>query len=166
MHTTLYDNIAHVLGNRDLGKERSLNFDLAASAAVGPWQVRMEGFFYHFFRYLYQSPRMTKTGTPLLDPYHGTPVWELTSVPARVFGLAFAKEHTQILKAGEWSVGVRLEALRGMANGGGNLPRMMPNKASGYLRYARTTWGGRLAYERVDRSRHESTNEPPTDGYG
>ena len=156
---------SYILGDRDLKNERSLNLDLAIGGEYGPWRTRLEAYFYRFFRYIYQAPRVTETGEPLQDPFHSSPVWALTSVAARVYGLAWAQDYTQALGAGEWHAGMRLEALRGVADSGANLPRMMPYTAGVHLGYAWSPWQARIAYERVDHSRHEAANETPTEGY-
>jgi len=157
---------SYILGARDLDNERSLNLDLTAIGEYGPWRTRLEGFHYRFFEFIFQEPQVDDSGQPLLDPFHLSPVWAIETTPARVYGLAGSQEYTHAMKTRELTLGLHLEAVRGVADGGENLPRMMPTTARLDLDYAWDTWNARLTYERVDRSRYEAPNETPTDGYG
>lgn len=156
---------SYIFGDADLDKERSINADAELIVHYGPWSTQAGGFYYHFANYLYQKPLVSSEGSAMHDPFHLSAVWAMEGVSARIYGGALAQYYAQTLGAHRFEASLSLEALRGVTQHSGNLPRMAPYSATLELRHAVGGFGTTLRYKRVDESRHEAQNESATEGF-
>ncbi|MBN2895382.1 MAG: TonB-dependent receptor [Campylobacterales bacterium] len=156
---------SYIFGDAHLDKERSINADAELIVHYGPWSTQVGGFYYHFEHYLYQKPLVGSEGSAMQDPFHKSAVWAMEGVGARIYGGALAQYYAQTLGAHRLEASLTLEALRGVIEGGGNLPRMAPYSATLELKHGLGAFATTLRYKRVDESRHEAQNESATEGF-
>ena len=157
---------SYILGDPDLGKERSVNFDAEVLFEYGSWSTQTSGFFYNFMNYIYQDPLVDEHGEQVLDPFHLSEVWEMKGVGAFVYGGALVQRYNKQSGKHRFGVDLALEAIRGVKHAGGNLPRISPFSAKLTVEHSLGGLRSMLAYKQVDRSRFTAENETETPGYG
>jgi iron complex outermembrane receptor protein len=152
---------SYILGDRNLEKENSLNFDFDLYLNSGNWVTQFGTYYYNFFNYIYQSPMAETT-----DPFHSSPVWKMSEVKAKMYGGAFKQGYLSDFGKHKLDFWFSFEAIRGEINSGGNIPRISPITATFEINHEYKKYSGNLKYKYVDESRFEAENETKTDSYG
>lgn len=156
---------SYILGNRDLSNERSVNFDFELLYVSTPWSTKFNTYYYHFDNYIYQSPMVDSSGTPLLDPFHGSSVWTMCEVEASIYGVGVQEQYSYTIKGHQLTTTAQLNALQGKIAEGGYLPRMSPYNASLEIEDKVGSFTHTIGYKWVDKSRNDAANETGTKGY-
>ena len=156
---------SYIFGDPNIGNERSVNLDVDTLLTHGSWSTRLGGFYYYFFNYIYQAPLADDEGNLLTDPFHNSDVWAIRGVPAQIFGAALKERYETELGHHGLAVEAGLEAIRGIINDGGNLPRIPPLRTTLSVEHAYDHYKGNITYRYVDQSRFEAENETHTPGY-
>ena len=155
----------YILGNSDASNENSVNFDIAYTLKEEDWRVKMGGFYYYFFNYLYQSRMVDENGAVVNDPYHGADVWEISSKKAMIYGGAIEGSYTVLLGESKVVYSTTIEGLQGRLIDSGYIPRMPPLSVVFGLNYELGKFKSDLRYKIVDRARWLGESESATDGY-
>ena len=156
---------SYILGDRDLDKERSINLDVNMLYAHNEnFNSKLSAYYYHFYNYIYQSP-LTQNGTAISDPFHLSPVWEMSGVGAKIYGLGIEESYKKALGKHKFTNTLQLNMLRGELNEGGNIPRMAPYNATASVEHQYENLTSKISYKWVDQSRNTAVNETQTDGY-
>ena len=156
---------SYILGDRDLDKERSINLDVNMLYAHNEnFNSKLSAYYYHFYNYIYQSP-LTQNGTAISDPFHLSPVWEMSGVGAKIYGLGIEESYKKALGKHKFTNTLQLNMLRGELNEGGNIPRMAPYNATASVEHQYENLTSKVSYKWVDQSRNTAVNETQTDGY-
>jgi len=157
---------SYILGNRDLDKEQSINIDLDILYKHNDaLSSKLSLFYYDFANYIYQSPKVDATGTPMLDPFHLSPIWQMQGVEATIYGMGLEESYKIHLGAHQLNFLAQLNTLVGKLDSGGYIPRMAPYNATLSLEHKIGSWNNMISYKWVDESRNEAANETHTEGY-
>lgn len=156
---------SYIFGDRYLKNEKSLNFDLDLMYSAQGFTTRVGGFYYRFYNYIYQEPLADANGTLMHDPFHNSDVWAIRGVAAKVYGIAFKESYKYRMNAHTFQPSVSFEAIRGILDAGGNIPRMSPYNATFELEHAYKKYKATISYKYVDESRFEAKNETKTPAY-
>ena len=155
----------YILGDSDATNETSLNFDISYALKSTLFELKMSGFYYYFFNYLYQSRMVDENGDVVSDPYHAADVWEIVSNEAMIYGGAFDTKFKFSIDSSKFELYSKLEALQGRLISGGYIPRMSPISLTSGVNYKLGDFSSQLSYKIVDRARFLGENESETDGY-
>ncbi|CAA6803691.1 MAG: Unknown protein [uncultured Sulfurovum sp.] len=156
---------SYILGDRDLDKERSVNLDINMLYAHNDnFNSKLSAYYYHFYNYIYQSP-LAQNGVAVIDPFHLSPVWKMSGVGAKIYGLGIEESYEIALGEHTFSNTLQLNMLKGELNGGGNIPRMAPYNATASIEHQYKNLTNKLGYKWVDESRNTAVNESKTEGY-
>ncbi|MEA1953400.1 MAG: TonB-dependent receptor [Campylobacterota bacterium] len=157
---------SYILGNRDLDKEQSINLDLdMLYRHSDAFSSKLSLYYYDFKNYIYQSPKVDASGTPMIDPFHLSPIWEMRGVGASIYGLGIEENYTTTIGAHQLNFMAQLNLLKGKLDEGGYIPRMSPYNATLSLAHKVGNWDNLISYKWVDESRNEAVNETHTEGY-
>lgn len=156
---------SYIFGDRYIGNERSVNFDIDALLTQGDFSTTFGGFYYHYFNYIYQAPLADANGTVMTDPFHNSDVWAIRGAKARIFGVSLSEAYSHRIGTHQIGAEAGIEAIRGMLIDGGNLPRIPTLRTTLSLKYAKGGFKSNLAYQYVDGSRFDAENETHTPGY-
>ena len=156
---------SYIFGDRYLGNEKSLNFDIDAMWNLGANTLQLSTFYYHFYNYIYQEPLADADGNLLIDPFHQSDVWAVRGVGAKVYGAAFKESYRKEVSAHTFKASMSFEAIRGVLSAGGNLPRIPTFSGTFVVEDAYKNYKVNLTYKYVDKSRFEAKNETHTPGY-
>lgn len=149
------------IGDRDLGLEKSLGFDVALRKKGGSWSGSFGGFFNRFSDYVTLFP------TGLLDPKTELPIYRYQATRAEFYGMeAEARIELGRNLGGRWDLELQADYLRATDTDTGEpLPRISPVRFGGALVYSADGWDARLDVLRVQKQDRVAPNELPTDGY-
>ncbi|MFT7879640.1 MAG: TonB-dependent receptor plug domain-containing protein [Sulfurimonas sp.] len=157
---------SYILGNRDLDKEKSVNLDIDAlfkhSEALSS---KVSLYYYDFANYIYQAPMADSNGTPMHDPFHGSPVWEMKGVGATIYGFGIEEHYQREIAEHLFGATLQFNFLKGELDKGGYIPRMAPYNVTLTLNHAYGGFQNEISYKWVDESRNEADNETHTEGY-
>jgi len=157
---------SYILGNRDLDKEQSINLDLDILYKHNDaFSSKLSLYYYDFKNYIYQSPKVDASGTPMLDPFHLSPIWEMRGVGAAIYGLGIEESYKTQIGEHQLNFLAQLNVLKGELDEGGYIPRMAPYNATFSLEHKVGNWNNLISYKWVDESRNEAVNESHTEGY-
>jgi iron complex outermembrane receptor protein len=157
---------SYILGNRDLDKEKSINVDLDILYKHSDnLSSKLSLYYYDFANYIYQSPKVDASGTPMLDPFHLSPIWEMRGVGAKIYGLGIEENYKTQIGEHQLNFLAQLNLLKGELDEGGYIPRMAPYNATLSLEHKVGNWNNIISYKWVDESRNEAVNETHTEGY-
>ncbi len=157
---------SYIIGDRDLDKETSVNFDVDAIYKHNDaFSSRVSFYYYDFENYIYQSPLVDDSGVPILDPFHLSPVWQIQGVGAKIYGLGIEEKYKKTLGLHALTFTAQLNFLKGELDSGGYIPRMSPYNATFCLEHDHMNLHSELTYKWVDKSRNVAENETSTDGY-
>lgn len=159
----------YILGNRDLGNEESINFDLDVVYNLGAFTTEGSLFYYDFANYIYQSPLIDGSGDvvnvlPIIG--HDALAWGMEGAGARVYGAALKESYAKKFGAHGVEASVAFEAIKGELKSGGYIPRMPPFSVTTSLKHTYKDLTSRLSYKHVDESRFEGAYETQTPSYG
>jgi len=158
---------SYILGNRDLDNERSINLDAdILYQHSDAFSSKVSLYYYDFANYIYQSPKVDSSGTPMIDPFHLSPIWEMRGVGASIWGVGIEESYTVQIDAHQLNFAAQFNALQGKLDEGGYIPRMSPYNATLSLNHKVGNWDNLVSYKWVDESRNEAANETHTQGYG
>lgn len=146
------------MGNPALEAETSLGLDVSLRRTVGRFRAELNLFNNSFDGYIYESP----TG----GEEDGFPVFEFLQRDARFRGLEIAT-HTHVASRGEAHLELDLSAdyVRAALDGGANLPRIPPMRASAGLRLHGGPWNAMAEVRRTFEQERVATYETMTPGY-
>lgn len=99
------------------------------------------------------------------ETFNGAPVFDFTAVPADFYGVELSYQEVINNSMGKWKPRIQLDSVRGERNdGGGNLPRVSPQRVLISLDYSRKGWSVRPELVWVDDSKG-APGDPVTEGY-
>jgi len=157
---------SYIVGNRDLDKETSVNFDVDAIYKHNDvFSSRVSFYYYNFENYIYQSPLVDNFAVAVQDPFHLSPVWQIQGVAAKVYGLGIEEKYKKTLGLHALTLTAQLNFMKGELDSGGYIPRMSPYNATFCLEHDHQGLHSELTYKWVDKSRNVAENETSTDGY-
>lgn len=157
---------SYILGNRDLDNEQSVNLDVdILYKHSDDLSYNLSFFYYSFENYIYQSPKVDISGTPILDPFHLSPVWEIRGVGSDIYGIGIEENYAFNFEEHHLNLMTQLNITKGELDEGGYIPRMSPYNATLSLDHRVGDWNNNITYKWVDESRNEAENETHTDGY-
>ncbi|MDQ7047805.1 MAG: TonB-dependent receptor [Sulfurovum sp.] len=157
---------SYIIGDRDLDKETSINFDIDAMYKHNEaFSSRVSFYYYDFGNYIYQSPVVDDSGVPILDPFHLSPVWQMQGVAATVYGFGIEEKYKKNLGLHAFIFTAQLNFLKGELDSGGYIPRMSPYNATFCVEHDYEGLHSEVTYRWVDKSRNVANNETSTDGY-
>jgi iron complex outermembrane receptor protein len=147
-----------LIGNPDLGIEKSNGGELSVHRAVGPVHVQGSLYYSRFSNYIYQAP----TG----HIEDGLPVYRYREGKARYYGFEVESD----IKFGkamgiDWGGELTADATRARISNYGNAPEIPPFRVLAGLTGSRGQVDGRVEVERVSAQRRVAPNETPTPGY-
>ncbi|MBN2824606.1 MAG: hypothetical protein JXQ76_04720, partial [Campylobacterales bacterium] len=122
-------------------------------------------YYYDFANYIYQSPKVDASNTPMIDPFHLSPIWQMRGVGATIYGLGVEENYAMSIGNHHLNFMAQLNFLKGKLDEGGYIPRMSPYNATLSIEHTLGNWNNLLSYKWVDKSRNEALNETHTDGY-
>jgi len=162
-HYELYANGEHVatkaeeIGNPELGKERSTNFDLGAAWKRGAHRAQLQLFQHQFSNYI------SLEGTDLTT---SPPQYTYTQVQARFIG-AEASGNVRLLDAQhKLDLTLRADTVRAENTSTGQpLPRIAPQRVGATLVWSRAAWGARLGVDRYAGQDRVPEGQLATEGY-
>lgn len=157
---------SYIVGNRDLDKESSINFDMDAIYKHNDdFSSRLSVYYYDFENYIYQSPLADNSGNPLADPFHLSPVWQMLGLGAKTYGIGIEENYKKTLGLHTLIFTAQLNLMKGKLDSGGYIPRMPPYNATFCIEHDTGRLHSELTYKRMDQSRNLAANETFTDGY-
>lgn len=157
---------SYILGDRDLGKERSVNLDVdVLFKHTEAFSSRVSGYYYDFANYLYQSPMADANGVLIHDPFHLSQVWQMRGVGARIYGAGVEETYQTILGLHEIKTSLGLNLLKGELKDGGYIPRMTPYNVTLSLEHNHMGFVNTVTLKWMDKSRFLAQNETPTASY-
>ncbi len=155
---------AYEKGNPSLKEERGRHFELTArwankpSGAEGAAEFSATAFKSQFSNYITLIARPNET-------FNGTPVFDFTAVPADFQGLELSYQRVINNSLGKWKPRIQFDSVRGeRKDGGGNLPRVSPQRVVTSLDYNRQGWSVSPEIIWVADSKG-ATDDPMTEGY-
>jgi iron complex outermembrane receptor protein len=157
---------SYILGNRDVDKERSVNFDIDTLFKHSKaFTTRLSFYWYRFENYIFQSPLVNSEGTIVHDPFHLSPVWQIEGKAATIVGFGLEERYSKRWEAHTLTTILQLNALQGKLDNGDYIPRMAPYNASLGLQHSYKKVTSDLGVKWVDESRNIADNETSTEGY-
>jgi iron complex outermembrane receptor protein len=156
----------YIFGDRYLDSEESINLDLTLMYEMDSLISTFSWFYYKFNNYIFQEPLADAGGSIVSDDFgHDADIWVMKGVGAKVYGIALQERFNTKYKSHEVFSKLSFEAIRGVLDDGGYIPRMSPFSATleigdKYKKLATT-----LKYKYVDKSRFEAVNETSTPAY-
>ncbi len=157
---------SYILGNRDLDNEQSVNLDVdILYKHTDALSSNISFFYYDFENYIYQSPKVDSSNTPIIDPFHLSPVWEIRGVGATIYGLGIEENYAIEIGEHQLNMMAQFNLTKGELDESGYIPRMSPYNATLSLDHTVGAWNNNITYKWVDESRNEAENETHTEGY-
>ncbi len=163
----LFANGAHLatgvfeVGDRTLGVERSVGFDIALRRRGGPLTGSVSLFYNRFRNFI------TQFATGENDEEFGVPIVAYRQARAELYGVEVeGRYQAGHYGPGDLSLEVQGDWLRGnQLDTGQPLPRISPLRFGGAVVYGTEVWKSRLEVFRVQKQDRVADNELPTDGY-
>ena len=149
------------VGDRGLGKEKAIGFDVALRQRAGPVTGSVGFFWNRFSDYIGLFP------TGEVDPDEDLPIYVYRPVKATIYGLE-AEATVGLGRAGPGALDLVLKAdyLRGTNDDQDEpLPRISPLRFGGALVWSTDAFNARLDLLRVQKQDRVAEDELPTDGY-
>jgi len=149
------------VGDRALGLEKSLGFDLALRKKGRGWTGSLGAFYNRFDDFI------TLYNTGLIDPAFELPIYAYRASAAEFYGFE-AEARFELGSHGPGRLDLELQAdyLRATNTDSGEpIPRISPVRFGGALVYGGDRWDARLDVFRVQAQNRVAANELPTDGY-
>jgi iron complex outermembrane receptor protein len=149
---------AYEKGNPTLDVESGRHFEVTWS-----WSEKGSGFSATAFKsqfdnYITLISRNTET-------FNGTPVFDFTAVPAHFQGVELSYHRLYTNSMGKWKPGLQFDSVKGeRKDGGGNLPRISPQRVIASLDYSQKGWTIRPELIWVADSKGASV-DPVTEGH-
>jgi iron complex outermembrane receptor protein len=151
---------SYIMSDKGLKNEKSKNLDISFIYENSVASSKLSTYYYHFDNYLFQSPLDN-----VIDPFHGTEVWQMEGKKAKLYGFGFNQSYKQRFNTLHLEHSFNYEMIRAKLANGDNIPRISPDtirmaSEAHYKRYL-----ANLEYKYVDRSRHLAPNESNTPSY-
>lgn len=138
---------AYEKGNPSLKEERGRHYELTAkwsnkanksTSGTNGWGGESEwiatAFKSQFSNYITLIARPNET-------FNDSPVFDFTAVPADFYGVEMSYQKVINNSLGKWKPRIQFDSVRGQRNdGGGNLPRISPQRVVASLDYSRQGW--------------------------
>ena len=156
---------SYIFGDRYLDNEESINLDISLMHEYKNFTTVFGGFYYHFNNYIFQEQLTDNNNNIIKDPFHNTNVWQIKGKDAKVYGVALKESYKSEYKSHYFLSSLSLEALKGILNDGGYIPRMPPYNATLELQHILNKLTTTLKYKYIDESRSEAVNETRTPSY-
>jgi iron complex outermembrane recepter protein len=153
------------LGNRDLENEKSVNLDFDIVAEFETSKIQLNGFYYQFDNYIYQSLIKDEKGNALTDPFHATLVYRASSEEAILYGGGVSYHTSYELNEQKLSLETSFNSLRGKLKNSTNIPQMMPTFANIILTHEVDELKNVLTIKAVDKAKNLAELETQTAGY-
>ena len=147
-----------LIGNPDLGLEKSNGVELSVHKTTGPIHVQGSVFYSRFSNFIFQAP------TGEIDD--GLPVYEYREGKADYYGFEVESD----VKFGnalgiDWGGELVADAIRAKIKHFGNAPEIPPFRVLAGLTGTRGQFDGRIEVESVSAQHKIAPNETPTPGY-
>lgn len=147
-----------LVGNPDLGLEKSNGAELSLHRTTGPVHVEGSLYYSRFSNYIFEAP----TG----QFRDGLPIYERREGKARYYGFEVESDVTFGTAMGiDWSGELTADAVRAKIDHFGNAPEIPPFRVLAGLTGTRGQVDGRVEAERAAAQRDVAPNETPTPGY-
>lgn len=162
---------AYEKGNPALKEERGRHYELTAkwsnkankgASSANGWGDESEwtatAFKSQFSNYITLIARPNET-------FNDSPVFDFTAVPADFYGVEMSYQKVINNSLGKWKPRIQFDSVRGeRTEGGGNLPRISPQRVVASLDYSRQGWSVSPEVIWVADSKG-ATGDPATEGY-
>jgi iron complex outermembrane recepter protein len=163
---------AYEKGNPALKEERARHFELSAKwtgkgLATSSGAGSKSGFSSTFSATVFKS-QFSNYITLIArenETFNNTPVFDFTAVPADFQGLEVTYQRTVENSLGKWKPGIQFDSVKAeRTDGGGNLPRISPQRVLASLEYSRKGWAVRPEVIWVADSKG-AVGDPVTEAY-
>lgn len=149
---------AYEKGNSNLREERGRHIELTSAWAGSSSGFSATAFASRFNNYIALIQRPAET-------FNGLPVFDFAAVPAAFHGVELAYQRTHTNALGTWKPRLQFDSVKGeRRDGGGNLPRISPQRVVASLDYSRSAWSVRPELVVTADSRG-AVGDPVTAGY-
>ena len=147
-----------LVGNPDLGLQRSNGVELSLIRTAGPVQFNGSLYYNHYSNFIFQAP----TG----QIEDGLPIYEFREGPTKYYGFDVEADARLGKALGiNWSGELTADAVRAKITSFGNAPEIPPFRILAGLSGTRGPLTGRVEVERVSRQDLTAPEETPTSGY-